>query len=111
MSINGEVGQKVAAMTEVYDNLTDILATRSISENEELVLSSLATLNNLTYYHIESSRKEEQDVCIYKRIEDFIDCDNIEAQIESSRVLGNLTRSRCIRDQLVTSETWPNIVR
>ena len=111
MSINGDVGNKVAAMSEVYDNLTDILATRTITDNEELVLSSLATLNNLTYYHVESSKKDEQDIAIYNRIENFIVCPNIEAQIESSRVLGNLTRSRCIRDQLASGLTWPAIVK
>ena len=111
MSINGDVGHQVAAMPEVYDNLTDILATRSIIENEELILSSLATLNNLTYYHVESSKKDEQDISIFKRIEGYIDCSNLEAQIESSRVLGNLTRSKLIRDKLVCEGTWPAIVR
>lgn len=111
MSINGCVGQQVAAMPEVYDNLTEILATRSITDSEELVLSSLATLNNLTYYHVDSARKEEQDTSIFRRIETFIECSNIEAQIESSRVLGNLTRSRAIRDQLSAQPTWPAIVR
>ena len=111
MSINGDVGQQVAAMPEVYDNLTDILATRSITDNEELILSSLATLNNLTYYHVESAHKDELDSSIFKRVERYIDCDNIEAQIESSRVLGNLTRSKAIRDQLSVQSTWPAIVK
>ena len=111
MSINGVVGQQVAAMPEVYDNLTDILATRSITDNEELILSSLATLNNLTYYHVDSAHKEEQDASIFKRVERYVDCENIEAQIESSRVLGNLTRSKAIRDQLAGHYTWPAIVK
>ena len=99
MSINPEVGQQVASMPEVYDHLTDILATRNIVENEELILSTLATLNNLTYYPVEAETKEAQDSYIYTKIERYIDCGNTEAQIESSRVLGNLTRSRSIRDQ------------
>ena len=111
MSINGVVGQQVAAMPEVYDNLTDILATRSITDNEELILSSLATLNNLTYYHVDSAHKEEQDSSIFKRVERYVDCENIEAQIESSRVLGNLTRSKAIRDQLAGQYTWAAIVK
>ena len=110
MSINGEVGQQVASMPEVYDNLTDILATRSISENEELILSTLATLNNLTYYPVDKENKDQQDVAVYKRIQTYIDCSNIEAQIESSRVLGNLTRSKVIRDQLSADHTWRDIV-
>ena len=111
MSINGAVGEQVAAMPEVYDNLTDILATRSITDNEELILSSLATLNNLTYYHVDSDHKQEQDSSIFKRVERFVDCENIEAQIESSRVLGNLTRSKAIRDQLAGQYTWSAIVK
>ena len=111
MSINGEVGQQVAAMSEVYDNLTDILATRTIEDNEELVLSSLATLNNLTYYHVDTDKKDDQDLSIFKRIESYIDCSNIEAQIESSRVLGNLTRSKLIRDQLCEQDTWTSVLR
>jgi len=110
MSINGEVGQQVASMPEVYENLTDILATRTINENEELILSTLATLNNLTYYPVEIANKDDQDVNVFKRIESYIDCLNIEAQIESSRVLGNLTRSKVIRDQLAIQPTWNAIV-
>jgi hypothetical protein len=33
MSINVEVGQRVASMPEVYSHLTDILATRNIQVN------------------------------------------------------------------------------
>ena len=111
MSISNEVGQQVAAIPEVYDNLTDILATRTISENEELILSTLATLNNLTYYPVESESKAEQDLAVYSRVEDFIACPNTEAQIEASRVLGNLTRSQTVRDQLAARPAWPAIVR
>jgi hypothetical protein len=111
MSINAEVGQRVAGMPEVYDHLTDILATRGIEENEELVLSTLATLNNLTYYPVESSEKQAQDITVFTMIKGYIDCDNLEAQIESSRVLGNLTRSPGVRDSLAASEAWPAIVR
>ena len=60
MSINAEVGHQVASMPEVYTHLTDILATRNIVENEELILSTLATLNNLTYYPVDLGTKETQ---------------------------------------------------
>ena len=109
MSINPKVGQQVASMPEVYNHLTDILATRNIIENEELILSTLATLNNLTYYPVDIGSKDTQDSSIYNKIERYIDCANIEAQIESSRVLGNLTRSKNIRDQVAKSDTW-NVV-
>ena len=67
MSINAEVGQQVASMPEVYSHLTDILATRNIVENEELILSTLATLNNLTYYPVDLGAKETQDTAIYRK--------------------------------------------
>ena len=101
MSINPEVGNKVASMPRVYDHLTDILANGDIKENEELILSTLATLNNLTYYPVDMGNKDTQDIHIYTRIEPFISCRNLEAQIEASRVLGNLTRSKHIRDQVM----------
>ena len=110
MSINSEVGQQVAAMPEVYDNLTDILATRTIQDNEELILSTLATLNNLTYYPVETSDKQALDINVFTMINEYIDCPNLEAQIESSRVLGNLTRSPGVRDQLASADSWPAIV-
>ena len=110
MSINSEVGERVASMPEVYNHLTDILATRSIDESEELVLSTLATLNNLTYYPVEMEKKDNHDVMVFDRIQDYIDCDNIEAQIEASRVLGNLTRYKIIRDRLSDSGTWQKLV-
>ena len=110
MSINSEVGSQVAAMPEIYDNLTDILATRTIQENEELILSTLATLNNLTYYPVESEEKVAQDVNVFSMIKGYIDCDNLEAQIESSRVLGNLTRSPAVRDTLSSASCWSAIV-
>ena len=68
------------------------------STSLDLFLSTLATLNNLTYYPADTENKDQQDLAIFKRIQTYIDCSNIEAQIESSRVLGNLTRSRVIRD-------------
>lgn len=111
MSINSEVGQQVAGMPEVYDNLTDILATRSVEESEELILSTLATLNNLTYYPVDVSGKEAQDINVFTMIQKYIDCSNLEAQIESSRVLGNLTRSPGVRDSLATAACWPGIIR
>ena len=68
MSINSEVGSQVAAMPEIYDNLTDILATRTIQDNEELVLSTLATMNNLTYYPVETEEKVAQDINVFSMI-------------------------------------------
>ena len=100
MSINPEVGNKVAGMGRVYDHLTDILSNGDIEENEELILSTLATLNNLTYYPVDTGNKENQDSYIYSKVEPYISCRNLEAQIEASRVLGNLTRSKHIRDQV-----------
>ena len=100
MSINPEVGNKVASMSRVYDHLTDILSNGDIHENEELILSTLATLNNLTYYPVDTGNKDGQDSYIYTRVEPYISCGNLEAQIEASRVLGNLTRSTHIRDQV-----------
>ena len=38
--------------------------------------------------------QELQDSSIFGRIEQFIECENVEAQIEASRVLGNLSRSK-----------------
>ena len=111
MSINSEVGQQVAGMPEVYDHLTDILATRSMEESEELILSTLATLNNLTYYPVEVEDKQAQDINVFTMIQGFINCSNLEAQIESSRVLGNLTRSPAVRSQLAAASSWPALVK
>lgn len=62
MVINPEVGKALNTKygTEVTDEILKVLISNPFKKNEQLVLSILSTLNNLSYYYT-----NEQDVDVY----------------------------------------------
>merc|ERR1719384_572999 len=78
----------------------------SSGNSEDVVIKIIRVIANMSI----NGDVGQQDVAVFKRIQTYIDCSNVEAQIESSRVLGNLTRSRVVRDQLAGDSTWRAVV-
>ncbi|KAK3926675.1 Armadillo repeat-containing protein 2 [Frankliniella fusca] len=131
MSMNMEVGERLTCLpvvneTELKDGINDswkdhlnekdtavgnraiglllmVLRRKSIAESAELVLSTLSTFNNLTYYpsgaelSIFNAHLMDISQALYTLLMSNLD----ECLVEATKVLGNLTRSKPARDFLL----------
>lgn len=111
MVINPEIGK---LMNEKYGNklieeFLKVLISNPFKKNDELVLSILSTLNNLSYYY---TNDVEYDVFHLKQVEivqgivEYAKSMNKECVIETMRILGNLSRSKVARSYISESEVF-----
>ncbi|XP_063220147.1 armadillo repeat-containing protein 2 isoform X2 [Bacillus rossius redtenbacheri] len=121
MSINAIVGNKLAwdfkcnmSMKsgsssvkedgQLLDILLSLLRRKSIQDSEELVHSILSTLNNLSYYPCNStSSLSDRKLEIAQVLYSLLRTTNLECLIEATRICGNLTRSKDVRDFIFQS--------
>ncbi|XP_076064878.1 armadillo repeat-containing protein 2 isoform X2 [Oratosquilla oratoria] len=99
VSIHPRVGPVLARSRTCTQLLVSVLRHKQVEESEELVLSVLATLNNLTYYthdihQAASSLHTELADCLC----DMLPMEHVEGLVETIRVFGNLTHFREVRD-------------
>lgn len=107
--INPEIGRAVNEKygTLLIDEFLKVLISNPFKKNDELVMSILSTLNNLSYYY---TSEVELDVFHIKQIEiiegitEYSKSKNKECVIESMRIMGNLSRSKITRDFITESE-------
>ncbi|KAG5874097.1 hypothetical protein JTB14_005894 [Gonioctena quinquepunctata] len=115
MVINPEIGK---AMNEKYgnqliDEILKVLISNPFKKNEELVLSILSTLNNLSYYYtsdLEVDIFHVKQVDIVEAIAEFANSRNKECVVEAMRILGNLSRSKITRTYIVESEVFEILI-
>ncbi|XP_037083211.1 armadillo repeat-containing protein 2-like [Pollicipes pollicipes] len=100
MVINEEVGSVVSGSAACLSVLLGVLRTHSVDEHEELVLSSLSMLNNLTFYATEESVVFERQAEVTHCLCGMLRHEHTECQIEVLRVFGNLTRWPAVREAL-----------
>ncbi|PNF40949.1 hypothetical protein B7P43_G08853 [Cryptotermes secundus] len=97
---------------QFLDVLLTVLRHKSVVDSEELVHSTLSTLNNLSYYPISNDGAfGERQLEIAQALCSLLHTDNKECLVETTRVYGNLTRSKDIRDFLVESGAWNQILK
>ncbi|KAJ1528630.1 hypothetical protein ONE63_007025 [Megalurothrips usitatus] len=83
--------------------LLTVLRRKSVAESAELVLSTLSTLNNLTFYPSGTDHSMfhahlmDLSQALYTLLMSNLD----ECLVEATKVLGNLTRSKAARDFLL----------
>ncbi|XP_034238749.1 armadillo repeat-containing protein 2 isoform X2 [Thrips palmi] len=83
--------------------LLTVLRRKSVAESAELVLSTLSTLNNLTFYPCGAEQSVfnvhimDLSQALYTLLMSSLD----ECLVETTKVLGNLTRSKPARDFLL----------
>lgn len=112
MVINPEVGKLVNQTygVQLINEFLKVLISNPFKKNEELVLSILSTLNNLSYYYYSSDLNEEmftiKQVDILEAVTEYCQSDNKECVVESMRILGNLSRSNTSRDYIVNSDIF-----
>ncbi|KAK3593875.1 hypothetical protein CHS0354_011480 [Potamilus streckersoni] len=100
ISINEDVGPQVASNEQCLELLLGILSCKDVATSEELVLNTVATINNLSYYNCKTSAVVNKQIKVIKTLMGLVLSDNMEAMVEVSRVFGNLTRHKQVRDFL-----------
>lgn len=113
--INPEIGKAVNEKygTLLLDEFLKVLISNPFKKNEELVMSILSTLNNLSYYY---TSEVELDVFHIKQIEiiegitEYSKSKNKECVIEAMRIMGNLSRSKITRDFITESEVFKILI-
>ncbi|KYB28498.1 armadillo repeat-containing protein 2 isoform X1 [Tribolium castaneum] len=109
--INPEIGKAVNESFGclLIDEFLKVLISNPFKKNEELVMSILSTLNNLSYYYTSDT---ETDIFHIKQVEivegitEYAKSRNKECVIESMRIMGNLSRSKITRDYIAESEVF-----
>lgn len=104
LSINPDIGPLIAANETCIDLFMQVIESKDIGVNEELVLNALITINNLSFYDIINSAIVERQVQIARLLLKQLMTDHIEGMIEASRVFGNLSRSIDIRNFLTVKQ-------
>lgn len=131
--INPDIGKAINELygNKLIDEFLKVLISNPFKKNQELVLSILSTLNNLSYYY---SSDLELDVFHVKQI-DIAEGDNmlLEGQhatqksfagiieytksksndcvVETMRILGNLSRSKITRNYIAETDIFGNLVK
>lgn len=111
MVINPEVGKAVNQHygVQLVNEFLKVLISNPFKKNEELVLSILSTLNNLSYYYtteVDHVMFNVKQIDILEAVAEYTQSSNKECVIETMRILGNLSRSNTGRNYIVDSDIF-----
>ncbi|NXP26364.1 ARMC2 protein, partial [Scytalopus superciliaris] len=98
LSIHPNVGAALAASHRVVELLVTVLEYKSIDDCEELVINAATTINNLSYYQVESSAVQDKKLHIAETLLKLLMSDNMDGVVEAVRVFGNLSQYHEICD-------------
>ncbi|KAJ8918425.1 hypothetical protein NQ315_008122 [Exocentrus adspersus] len=115
MVINPEIGKELNEKygSQLIDQVLKVLISNPFKKNEELVLSILSTLNNLSYYYTNDMDVDifhVKQIDIVEGIEEFTRSKNRESVIETMRILGNLSRSKITRNFISESNIYDTLI-
>lgn len=105
-------------MNEKYGNqlieeFLKVLISNPFKKNDELVLSILSTLNNLSYYYTNDAEFDIfhiKQVDIVDAVMEYAKSNNKECVIETMRILGNLSRSKITRSYISESGVFEVLI-
>ncbi|XP_070568677.1 armadillo repeat-containing protein 2-like isoform X2 [Ptychodera flava] len=100
LSINQDIGPVIAADNDCVSLLLQILEFKDVAECEELVLNTVATINNLSYYGQRNTSINDRQLEIAELLVKVLMTDNMDGMIEASRVFGNLSRNLSVREYI-----------
>ncbi|MBN3319339.1 ARMC2 protein, partial [Atractosteus spatula] len=106
LSIHPTVGTALASNQECIDLLVKVLEYKSIDECEELVINAAATINNLSYYPSENSVVRAKQLHVAELLLRLLLSNNMEAVLEATRVFGNLSQTKEIRDFILQKHVY-----
>ncbi|XP_006815976.1 armadillo repeat-containing protein 2-like [Saccoglossus kowalevskii] len=98
LSINQDIGPVISSDVQCVDLLLQILEYKDVLQCEELVLNTVATINNLSYYGKKTTTISERQIEISELLVKILMTDNMDGMIEASRVFGNLSRNLPVRE-------------
>ncbi|KAI3364265.1 hypothetical protein L3Q82_011072, partial [Scortum barcoo] len=104
MCIHPAVGPALANNRACIQLLMETLELRSVQESEELLVNVAATINNLSYYLGESSVLRHSQLTIAKLMLKLVLSSSMDAMLEATRVYGNLSQSREVRDYIMQNK-------
>ncbi|XP_017784386.1 PREDICTED: armadillo repeat-containing protein 2 isoform X2 [Nicrophorus vespilloides] len=115
MAINPDIGK---AMNENFgaqfiDEFIKVLISNPFKKNEELVLSVLSTLNNLSFYYSAELNEDifhVKQINIIEAISEYTCCESKECLIEAMRILGNLSRSKITRSFISETNIFSTLI-
>lgn len=95
--------------------LLSVLRRKSVNESEELILSILSTLNNLSFYSdpevLQDGPFAQRQIEMVQALSGLLMLENEDCLIETTRVFGNLTRCKESRDYLLETGGVCQLVR
>ncbi|XP_029965470.1 armadillo repeat-containing protein 2 [Salarias fasciatus] len=104
MCIHPTVGPSLAADAACVQLLMETLELRSAQESEELLVNVAATINNLSFYKEERSLISRDGVPIAKLMLKLMLSSSPEAMLEATRVYGNLSQAKNVRDFMMQNK-------
>uniref|UniRef100_A0A665X0H4 Armadillo repeat containing 2 n=1 Tax=Echeneis naucrates TaxID=173247 RepID=A0A665X0H4_ECHNA len=110
MCIHSTVGPAVASNTTCIELLMETIELRSVQESEELLVNVAATINNLSFYQEESSAVRHNELTIAKLLLKLVLSSSMDAMLEATRVYGNLSQSKDVRDFIMQNKVHQFVV-
>ncbi|CAH2252265.1 armadillo repeat-containing 2 isoform X1 [Pelobates cultripes] len=106
LSVHPTIGTDLAANEGCVSLLMQVLEYKPIDECDELVINTVATVNNLSYYQGDSSVIVVRRLDISKLLLKLLLCNNMDGILEVARVFGNLSRYQDVRDFIVEQSVY-----
>lgn len=104
LSVSETIGPIIAAHHQCVNQLMYILKNFTIEKEEDLLVTTVATINNLSYYHSKGSHISARYLEIAKCLINHLQPGNMEALLEAARVFANLTHQKAVRDFLAQNK-------
>ncbi|XP_057596070.1 armadillo repeat-containing protein 2 [Hippopotamus amphibius kiboko] len=101
LAIHPGVGAAIAAHPHIVGLLLATLESKSIDDCEELVINTVATINNLSYYQVKNSIIQDKKLYIAELLLKLLVSNNMDGILEAVRVFGNLSQDRDVCDFIV----------
>uniref|UniRef100_A0A4W6CKD2 Armadillo repeat containing 2 n=1 Tax=Lates calcarifer TaxID=8187 RepID=A0A4W6CKD2_LATCA len=107
MCIHPAVGPALASNTTFIQLLMETLGEQ---KSEELLVNVAATINNLSFYQEESSAIRHSRLTISNLMLKLVLSYSMDAMLEATRVYGNLSQSKDVRDFIIQNKVHQFVV-
>ncbi|KAK5645760.1 hypothetical protein RI129_004224 [Pyrocoelia pectoralis] len=116
IAINTDIGKSMNDQygLQLIDEFLKVLISNPFKKNDELILSVLSTLNNLSYYYTAEFDRDIfhiKQVDIMEAISEYVACKNVDCVIEAIRILGNLSRSKITRNYVIQKNIFCQLIK
>ncbi|KAG5846511.1 hypothetical protein ANANG_G00115740 [Anguilla anguilla] len=110
LSIHPDVGAALASDAQCVELLLSVLELRAAEDREELVVNAAAAVNNLSFYREEGSAVRANELAVARLMLQLLLGSSRDGMLEATRVFGNLSRSRAVRDFILKNKVHQFLV-